>query len=372
MINLNYKKVASVSFLMVAIVISSQISAKESQLDLGWQGINADYYSYMTTATNTIRDSESFAASGIIRLAGNYNFSAGSRIRFKVEHRDTFTSTTPKDFVFNSVGAVGLIVPQFSDQGFRLTNLYWEKQFNNNQTEMTLGFLDTTNYLDLYMLGNPWGGFNNFIFSTGAGSLTMPDEATLGVTLRHMFTDNIYGLASITDANSLSTEPFDDIFKGGNLFKSLEFGWVPSLRNFYSNNVHILYWELDGGTRHSEEKSSGVNFSWVHKIDNIVPFIRAGVSDGDASLISTSITTGVGYFLADKKSSVGLAFGWGKPNKKLFKTQFEEQYTTELYYKTTVFNALTLTPNIQYLKGLPFNEEESSAWVFGVRMSLSF
>lgn len=350
-------------------------AAKEADKQVGWKSINADYYSYITTATNTQPGTDNSAAAGIFRLFGNYVLGDSQndygKVVFKVEHRDSYTTTSPKYFVLNNVGAIGLIEPQFNDQGFRLTNLYWQKQWNNNNIEVLAGFLDTTDYVDTYMLGNPWSGFANFIFSTGAGSLAIPDEATLGIALRNMFTSNLYGLGSLTDANASSSEPFDGLFQGSELFSSLELGWVESLDSFYTRNLHLTYWRLDGGTRHSIEDSSGYNFSLIYKVDDWIPFIRAGYAEGDASLLSSSITMGLGYLgVGDGSDSINFAMGWGQPNKAIFGIQFEDQYTAEVFYKTSIGKHVTLSPNIQYLKTLPLSSDYDDSWVFGLRMHL--
>lgn len=336
----------------------------------GFQNIDADYYSYSTSATNTIPEQSKFSSSGIFRLYGNYALENTDIIKFKVEYRDTYTTVTPKDFVINNVGAVGLIEPQFSDIGFRLTNLYWHNNLTE-KTEIDIGFLDTTNYLDTYILGNPWAGFNNFIFSTGSGTLTMPDEGTLGVSIKHIFDNNYYALASIADANALSSRPFDNLIQG-EFFKSIELGWVQSVDEFYTKNIHLLYWELDGGSRLSQQDSSGYNFSLAYQVQQFLPFIRAGISEGDASLLSRNITLGTGYFLNNSQNStLGFAIGFGVPNKELFKRQLEHQTTTEVFLKTTVGPNLTLTPSLQYLRGLPFNSEENNALVIGLRINLT-
>lgn len=108
-----------------------------------------------------------------------------------------------------------------------------------------VGFLDSTDYIDTYALGNPWSGFSNVQFSTGAGAIAIPDESTLGVTVKHMMSANFYTLASFSDAKADSTEPFtgiDNIINENHYFKSVEIGWIPSKEVFYVQNVHLIVW----------------------------------------------------------------------------------------------------------------------------------
>ena len=339
--------------------------------------IDADYLTYGTGATETQSDKNSNAAGGIIRLMVDWTLIENKqndtgKFVLKVEHRHRYTDTSPKAFVIDNVGTVGLIQPILSDQGLRLTNLYWKQQFNQNDTELLIGFLDTTDYIDTYALGNPWNGFSNFIFSTGAGTIAMPDEATFGISVRHMFNEELYGLASLSDGNADSSHPFEafsKIFDEQALFSSLELGWIESLDQFYTRNLHLIAWQLDGGTRHSTQDSQGINISATYMIERWIPFLRAGYAEGDASLLSSSVTAGVGFVgLGTGQDSLNLALGWGKPNKALFGTQFDAQYTGELFYKYRLNAHLTFSPNIQYLHTLPLNPEADNSWVWGLRV----
>ena len=74
------------------------------------------------------------------------------------------------------LGYVGLIEPPFSDQGLRLTNLYWRQRFNGGRFTLLGGFVDPTDYLDVYAMASPWTGFLNFAFSTGTTTMALPKE----------------------------------------------------------------------------------------------------------------------------------------------------------------------------------------------------
>ncbi|MEQ3696118.1 MAG: carbohydrate porin [Pseudomonadales bacterium] len=356
---------------------STGYQSEITETGLGWQSAQIDYFSYTTVASNTRSGSSDFSSGGIARFYSDYlitdDVKSREQIRFKVEHRNSYTSTSPLSFVLTDIGAVGLIEPQFNDGGFRLTHLYWEKAWNQNRSNLSFGFLDPTNYVDTYQLGNPWEGFNNFIFSTGSGTMTLPDESTFGVSLKQLFYDNYYAIASISDANADSTDPFSGLFDGGRVFWSIEVGLIESPEKFYTRNLHLSYWRMDAGTRHGSEVSKGVNVSWVHQLQDWMPFFRAGLSSGDASLLSSNVTIGSGYLgFSDPSSLLGVALGWGKPNESLFGAQQEHQFTTEVFYRTELFNHLTLTPNIQYLKSLPLNPEHNESWVAGLRLKFAF
>jgi porin len=196
--------------------------------------------------------------------------------------------------------------------------------------------------------------------------MMIPDQSTLGISVKHIFSNNSYGIVSISDATADSTKPFDNLFKDGNLFWSLEYGLVESPEKFYSKNIHFTYWKMDGGTQYGNKASSGINFSWMYEIEKWLPFVRAGMSSGDASLLSSNITLGAGY-LGFSDSLFGVAVGLGETNKAIF-GQSEYQFNAEIFYKTDLFNLFTLTPSIHYLDPLPLNPEHDQSWVFGLRI----
>ena len=120
------------------------------------------------------------ASSGIFRLFGSWDLigrNSGNTGAFvwKVEHRHKYSDIAPGSFGFE-IGYVGLIEPPFSDQGLRLTNLYWRQRLLEGRVALIGGWVDVTDYLDVYAMASPWTGFMNFVFSTGSASIPVPNE----------------------------------------------------------------------------------------------------------------------------------------------------------------------------------------------------
>lgn len=343
--------------------------------------LGLDYHALGVTATNTIPDSDESAAAGVIRFYGSWQAvgrgtKENGNLVWKVEHRHKYTDGSVKDFGMGSIGAAGMIGPAYSDQGLRLTNLYWKQYFNGGKTSIMTGFLDTTDYVDTYALASPWSGFTNLAFSTGAAAIGLPDDGTLGFAVGHMFTDNLYGIAGITDAHADSSEPFkgfEQLFDQSDLFTSVEFGWTASQDRIYLDNIHLTFWHLDGGTRHSVKDSHGVNFSASYQLtDNWMPFLRGGFSQGDATLVSESISAGVGYFgLGNPANTLGFAINWAAPNAEAFGEGHDNQTTAELYYNITINEYVSLTPDIQYVNNPTLNFAADDSWVFGLRAKVA-
>ncbi|MEZ8517737.1 carbohydrate porin [Vibrio cyclitrophicus] len=330
-----------------------------------------DYYVFGLTSSESLPNKDSSAAAGIARITLNWRVyqkeSDTGALQLRVDHKHGYTESTPSEFVMENVGGFGVIQPAFSDIGLRLTNLYWTQTFNKQSTDMMVGFLDATDYVDTYQLGNPYYGFSNLQFSTGSGSIPIPDESTFGGVLRHMMSENYYFYASFSDAKADSTKPFDGVeqfINDNQYFKSLEIGWVESKDDFYLKNSHLTVWHSDGKEKASE--NYGANWSSIYKTGSWIPFFRAGVAQGPEALYKSSVVFGTGYEAGP--GMLGIALGWAKPNSA---NVADDSYNSEIYYRMN-WGALSLTPNVQYLYSLPKNSEADDSWIIGLRGNLHF
>ncbi len=354
--------------------------AKQKNLTFG-----LDYQVLALHANNPQSGGDNNASSGVARFYGSWDLigidsnNTGGFV-WKIEHRHAYSDLSPKEFSFigNGVGYAGMIGPAYSDQGTRLTNLYWKQKLNDGKTSFMVGFLDTTDYVDVYALASPWTGFSNLAFSTGGGAIGLPDDGILGIAAGHMLNENLYVVAGLADGKGDSSEPmegFDTLFNDHRLFSSFELGWTSSQEQIYTDNIHVTFWNLDGDTRHSnsakQEGGQGVNFSASYfATPMIMPFLRGGISDGDVALYEKSLTAGVGYFgLLSDKNTLGFAVNWSEVNEDLsdaFRVNQSDQITSEIYYHIAVNEFFQITPDLQYIKDPAFSDE-SSTWIVGLR-----
>jgi len=204
-------------------------------------------YSTVAVAT-TDSPGEDGAASGMVRFYGswdivNRNKSNTGTFIWKIEHRHKYTTIPVSGLGLNS-GYVGIYEPPFSDQGFRLTNLHWKQRFSEGKGAFVAGFLDVTDFVDVYLLASPWTGFMNFAFSTGSASMDLPNDATLGAEAGYMIADTIYAQAGLSDANSDPTSPWDgfgSMFSDADLYTWAEIGWTPGNDKVYFDNAHVTF-----------------------------------------------------------------------------------------------------------------------------------
>lgn len=316
------------------------------------------------------------AGSGMYRFFGTWDLvdrdgdHPGAFV-WKVENRHRYSDVPPSDFGFET-GYVGLIGAPFSNQGWRTTNLYWRQRFAKGRFAVIAGFLDATDYVDVYTLASPWTGFTNLAFSTGSASIALPNDALLGITAAGMLTDSLYAIAGFGDANGDPKDPFEGFetfFEDHEYFKSFEIGWTDSQEQLVSDNVHVTFWHIDERDEAGTPSGWGLNFSVSRLIgERWMPFLRAGWANDGGSLLERSVSAGFSYQAVRGRDLLGVAFNWGRPNKHTFGPGLDDQWTFEVFYRWQVLRELAVTPSLQVLIDPALNPDESTIWMLGLRL----
>ena len=327
------------------------------------------------------------AAGGIFRFSGVWEaFGRGSahpgNLVFLVERTDEYTDTGPSSFLGESLGYAGISNLPYNDEGWRLNTLYWDQKFQGGKYEFVAGWLDTSDYVDVFPLVSPWTDFFNYAFSIGVGALDLASDPALGFAGGVWLTDNVYTMAGFADQNADGTDPldgFDTFYNDREYFKHFEIGWTgASQEAYYLNNVHLTLWHADEREELGVEDGWGGVLSFNHTIgDKWLTFVRAGWAEDSGSLLERSVSIGGGYTpggMATLGSGSQLGFGvnWGRPNDALLGPDLDDQYATEVYYRWQVAEEIAITPSAQLLIDPALNPDDDTAWVFGLRARLAF
>lgn len=337
-----------------------------------------DYTAGFVGANNTIAD-EDFFSGGAVRFYGSWQLvgrESGNTGTFvwKGENRHKYAEIPPSGTA-SQVGYTGLMYPTLSNIGNRLTNLYWKQNLYQGRMEVIAGMIDVTDWLDMYALASPWTGFSNFAFATGGASIPTPDDATVGLYINGMLTNNLYLIGGIADSNADSTDPFngfDTFFNENEYFTSVELGWTTSQDRFYLDNTHITYWHVDERVEAGVPSGWGVNFSYSHSFaEKWMPFFRAGYAKDGGTFLQKTVSTGLGYHWGKNNSLTGFGINWGQPNETTYGPGLDDQYTFELFSRLQVTQNIQITPDIQYIINPALNEEDDS-WVLGLRARVVF
>jgi len=352
---------------------------KESLKERTGISLGFDYSSLFLTANNTAGEDD--ASGGIFRFYGSWDaIGRGTKntgtLVWKVEHRHRYGDVAPSAYALGQLGYVGFIGAPFSDQGTRWTNLYWKQRFNQGRATVIGGYLDATDYVDVWIGADPWTRFTNLAFGPGSASMFLPNDATLGVAGATMLTDKLYVIGGLTNAYADSTDPindsFDRFFNDNEYFATVELGWTPSQERIYLNNTHVTLWHVGNSPQAGAIRGWGLSFSHVQYVGGKwMPFVRGGYAEDGGSLLQKSISVGVLYQETPAKDLLGAGLNWGQPNESSFGPGLDDQLTLEVFYRFQITQQFALTPNVQYLKNPALNPGEDSLWVFGLRARLA-
>jgi porin len=316
------------------------------------------------------------ASSGMIKLLGYWNVvgrdtPSMGRVVYKVEHRHGFTTPPPGGFGFE-IGYVGLIEPPFSNQKLRLTNLYWQQKIVGRAT-VNAGFVDLTDYVDVWAGASPWTGFMNFAFSTGSAAMPVPNEG-LGLAGGLSMAPNLFFIAGFADMNSNPAKPgdgFDTFFNTGEYFTHAEIGWTSSPDRIYLDNVHITFWHADEMVEAGNPSGWGLNFSASFLTGQFMPFLRGGYTEDGGSLLQKSVSTGFTFHAANGGHMAGVGLHWGEVNESSFGSNLPNQIVAEIFYRMQVSQRLAITPDVQLILNPALNPDENSIFVWGLRARLA-
>jgi len=339
--------------------------------------IGADYTAAIFDAS--AGPGETTAAGAVFRLFGAWKLlereeaANGGSLVWKVENRHALgTDATPSNLGFQ-IGYAGLIGPIYSDPRWQLTNLYWKQSWSEGQTNVVAGIVDSTDYLNIYALINPWTAFSNLTFLFDA-TIPGPNQG-LGAAFGTMLSDTTYLVGGITDANGDPTRPEDmlsSFFDEAEFFTHVELGLVDSFDRRYFDNTHVTLWHADEREQASTADGWGAAFSFTRFVDDRwMPFLRAGYAKDGGSVLETSLAAGLGYYRANSRDLFGLGLAVGQPNESTFAPDLEEQYTAELFYRIQLSEAFAVTPDVQFIVNPALNQDEDQIVVLGLRGRLA-
>jgi carbohydrate-selective porin OprB len=99
-----------------------------------------------------------------------------------------------------------------------------------------------------------------------------------------------------------------------------------------------------------------------------MPFVRAGLSEGNVPTYNRSVTLGFVRRVLRRADLAGLAINWGQPPDKALR----EQTTIEAFWRFQFARNLAFTPSQQLLLNPAPNPNEGTIWVTGLRIRMTF
>ncbi|XZE55332.1 carbohydrate porin [Planctomycetaceae bacterium SH139] len=331
--------------------------------------LSIDESMFYQTATSSLGETD--AASGLVRVYGQWTLlgrgtNNPGQLVFKGENRHRMTAITPFDLGFEA----GSILPTgtfFSEFNYGVTNLFWKQYLFDRDLVFAIGKIDVTDFVDVYGLMNPLMHFINLGFSTNP-TIAVPNQG-LGLAAGAMLTDKLYLQGGFADANGQPTlAGFDTFFEDREYFSYVELGLTSSRDRIYLDNVHATLWHTDARDKAQTPEGWGVAVTAQKFLDDKwLPFFRFGYADGDAALMQTTFSTGLGLRRANNDvAGVGLSFG--KPADGTLRDQF----TSEAFYRFQLTQFLAVTPDVQLIGNPALDPSEDVLALFGIRLRAAF
>ena len=276
------------------------------------------------------------------------------------------TRITPFDLGFEA----GSILPTgtfFSEFNYGVTNLFWKQYLCDRDLVFAIGKIDVTDFIDVYGLMNPLMHFINLGFSTNP-TIAVPNQG-LGVAAGAMLTDKLYLQGGFADANGQPTlAGFDTFFKDNEYFSYVELGLTSARDRIYLDNVHATLWHTDARQKAQTPEGWGVAITAQKFLcEKWLPYFRFGYSDGDAGLMQTIFSTGIGV-RRENNDVTGIGISFGKPADGTLRDQF----TSEWFHRFQLTQFLAVTPDIQLIANPALNSSEDVLALFGIRLRAAF
>mgnify|MGYP001819247015 CR=1 FL=1 len=288
------------------------------------------------------------------------------RLSFTVDHRHKFSEIPPSG-MSGQIGYAGSSSVIMGDTGWDLVSLFWNQPFKScdGLCGFAAGRLDPNEFLYVYSFSNPWAGFmNNEVVNVTA--LPQP-QSSWGVVSGSYFTDTVYGIVSVSDANGTADDNLEWFEDGNELFSAIEVGWVPYRETRLDKKASLTFWHVDERETKGIDSGRGLNLSASWLFGDWNPFMRIGWSEGEAPTYNENVLGGFRKRMRNGADWLGMAYSWGNSAKDL-----GIQTSTELFYSYYLARDLALTVDYQYIKNPLNNPKHDSVSLVALRLRMTF
>jgi porin len=308
-------------------------------------------------------------SSGVFRVYGRWTLTGRDTVDtgtlvWKLENRSAFTQ--PPGSLGQRIGYFGVTGTSFNDAGWFLAPFYWEQYLNNGNIGLVAGRLDPLDFVDVSGYSGQWTRFQNASLLVNS-TIAYPDLGYgLGAGVKPT-AQTVLGF-TVHDANGEvdSLAWFPD---GPEFFSQVYLSWAPDRSVRFDRAVHLTLWHVDERVRAGVPEGYGIAFSanWLTE-SGWMPFVRAGLSKGDAARADQAVTLGSLFRPENKIGEFGVALGW----ERLSDETLGDQRVAEAFFRWDASDIVQITPSIQAIFDTPFTTDRSTELVLGLRVRFSF
>lgn len=99
----------------------------------------------------------------------------------------------------------------------------------------------------------------------------------------------------------------------------------------------------------------------------MLPFIRAGHSNGGAGVAAENAVSAGLTFQHKKESTWVVGLGWAEPSEQTHGAELDDEWVVETSYKLQLTPNFTLTPDLQLLINPARDQDHNQLWIAGLR-----
>lgn len=335
-----------------------------------------NYQSLYQIASETLTD-EDEAAAGRFQFQGMWTLldregKNPGALSFRLEERHALGTDVVPTQLGQQFGDLVPVGNGFSDFGIAITEVAWRQTILDGRMKFGFGKISAITWYNTHALSGSLTGFQDTALQS---SLTKPVVGRgIGAVAGAKLGEDFVLIAGIHDANAETAgNPFDTIDEG-KFYYSTEVRWLPnSFERRKTDQVRMQLWYVDETQDGAIPSGYGVTFA-ASKLfyDSVMPFVLAGISDGDATLMKADATAGVGFaFNTSHRAArdvLGMAVSYGKPGNDIL----QEQVSSEIFYRFQLFQNFAITPSAQLIVNPAANPVDDTVWLFGLRGRLTF
>ncbi len=326
-----------------------------------------------SNASASIDDGESSSAGGVFSANARWTMWGGDSgnagtLTLQVENRHVYGDYTssPQLLAFQT----GTMIPtasKFGEASTRILLAHWSQGLFGGRAGFVIGHLAPDDYFSHHQLMHPFMGFMG-LGSVFSPSIHLPNPG-LGLGVGAWVADEVQVKAAVSDAagDAYGDEFWDvgDELFDGNMFKTAEVAWIPDSDNTYAKRLALTGWHVNAYEGSTEGYGVALASNWT--VGKWVPTLLAGWSNGGGAntLADMTVTAGTGYHLRSK-DVLGATISWVDPVGDL-----RNQYTTEIYLRLYLSDALAITPNLQWVIDPALNTDVGSVTYFQLRSRLA-
>ena len=336
----------------------------ESNLRLG------GHYQYVTQKADKSLEEPDYSSGGLFRgtstwtPGGRENLDA-SRFVFTLDHRHRIGNGVAPSALGAQIGYQGTTSAIMGNSGFDVVKLAWVKPFKRGKSGFAVGRIDPNEHFYTHGFSNPWAGFmNNEVVNSP--SVAQPQTSWTLVTGNY-FTDQIYGVAGISDANGTAQDNLEWFSGGSEFFSAIELGYVPSQAERLQRKISVTAWHVDERVEAEIGDGQGLLIAASWNFGTWNTFTRVGWSDGTAPVYESSFLVGFIKQTRNDADDFGIASSWGESS-----TGLGAQSATEVFYNYYLAKNLAWTFDFQFINNPLLNPRDDEVYLVGTRLRFTF